>query len=718
MSLDRDSIDSALDQLARRYGISNHFENAYGNTVAVSPETVALLLQSMGVQVQNPAEAQAMLDQLSEQDAARVLPETVVVVPVNGQCHVKVTSHHAPSPLVWQLTLEGGEVVDGSFHWQEASTTPHDGGIDLPFSDLPLGYHRLRLPQLSSEAHLIVSPGKCWLPEDVEGGYWGIAVQLNLIRSATNWGIGDFSDLAAFIDLAAAHGCDLVGLNPLHQMFLDDPEAASPYSPATRLFLNPIYIDVPAIPEWKQSPAAQSMFATSAFQERLEACRAAPLVQYADVTSLKITALRHVYDTFINDAAQDRLDAFAAFRDDGGASLARASLFQVLRQHFSQSSPHLAYWRRWPADLQAAGSQAQREFADQHRAEIEFQNWLQFIADEQLQMASNAARDKGMAVGLYRDLAVGCDAAGAETWANPAAFLERNLVGAPPDIFNPAGQNWGLPPFDPVALTREGYRSFAELIRANMSHAGGLRIDHVMGLRRLFCIPEGKRASEGAYVNFPLDDLIGVLALESQRQQCLVVGEDLGTVPYGFREQMANANVLSYRVLFFEQDFSTGDFLPPQAYPHLSIASTGSHDLPTLLAWWNGHDLVIKERLALFETAEEIQSQQERRNRERLNILSAFASAGLIEQNVEPSSLSDQHFAHYAHRYLAMTKSLLLATQLDDITGENDPVNVPGTSTEHPNWRRKYRLSLEDLAVSSEPWTLVAPLARTTVGLP
>lgn len=712
MSIDHDSIPSALDQLAQRYGIMNQFENAYGNTVTVRPETVALLLHSMGVNVESPEQAQASLGQLQQRDAARVLPATVVVVPINGHCLVEVIGTDLPLPLVWQVVLETGEVLNGDFNWQDASTPSREGTIALPLSDLPLGYHSLRLPQLGAETHLIVSPGTCWLPEEIEGGYWGIAVQLYAVRSATNWGIGDFSDLKTFIDVAATHGCDLVGLNPLHQMFLDNPEAASPYSPATRLFLNPIYIDVEAVPEWEQSLAAKMLVATTPFQQRLEACRVAPLVQYGEVTALKMDALRHVFETFVKTAAPDRREAFAAFVADKGASLERASLFQVLRLHYAQSDPHLAYWRRWPAELQAAGSQALRDFAQQHRAEVDFQNWLQFIADEQLEQASNVARDKHMAVGLYRDLAVGCDAGGAETWANPAAFLERTLVGAPPDIFNPGGQNWGLPPFDPVALTKEGYRSFAELIRANMRHSGGLRIDHVMGLRRLFCIPEGKHASEGAYVNFPLEDLVGVLALESQREQCLVVGEDLGTVPYGFREQLANANVLSYRVLFFEQDFRSGDFLPPEAYPHLSIATTGSHDLPTLLAWWNGHDLTLKQSLGLFHTPEETQSQQERRDRERRHILSAFATAGLIDHNVEPSSLSDQLFAQYAHRYLAMTKSLLLATQLDDITGENDPVNVPGTSTEHANWRRKYGLSLEELAVSPEPWALVAPLAR------
>lgn len=711
MSFDHDASPSALNLLAARYNISDHYENAYGNIISVSHHTLTQLLNSMGVYVTSEEEAQAELDDFEQEDAKNPLPATAVVVPRDGMSFVKVKVLNLPSPVEWHVTLESGEHVSGSFDWLEA-VGPSDRTVDLPIPNLPFGYHRLSLPQLDAEAHLIVSPGQCWLPEKVEGGHWGIAVQLYLVRSDSNWGIGDFSDLSALIEAAGPHGCGLIGLNPLHQMFLDNPEAASPYSPATRLFLNPIYIDVTAVPEYGQSEAAKALAGSTEFKERIAACREAMLVSYAGVTALKLEALRLVFDTFNESATAERQAAFAEFVREKGDSLERASLFQVLRMNFAQISPEKADWRRWPAELQTAGSQEQHDFAQEHRAEIDFQNWLQFIADEQFATAADAARRQGMAVGLYRDLAVGCDSSGAETWANPAAFLQNVLVGAPPDIFNPAGQNWGLPPFDPTALTREGYRSFAELIRTNMRHSGGLRIDHVMGLRRLFCIPEGKHASEGTYVSFPLDDLIGVLALESQRQQCLVVGEDLGTVPPGFREQLAAANVLSYRVLFFEQDFHSGAFLPPSAYPALAFANTGSHDLPTLLAWWQAADIKLKENLGLFPTADETRSQYERRDRERWQILAAFAEAGLFDETPDPSALSPEQFAHHAHRFLALTKSMLLATQLDDMTAEVAPVNVPGTWMEHPNWRRKYRISLEELATDSEAWSLVAPLSR------
>ena len=712
MSTDNTQTAPALTRLAERYGISSHFQNAYGSTIAVSTETMSLLLSSMGVNVTSQAEAQDALDSLERHDVRDPLPAAVVVVPRDNWCLIQVNDRNLPSPLDWRVELESGGELSGHFHWQEGNYYGSEGNVGLTIENLPLGYHRLHLPQMNAATHLIVCPEQCWLPDRVEGGHWGIAVQLYLVRSATNWGIGDFSDLKKLVEIAGAHGCGLIGLNPLHQMFLDNPEAASPYSPATRLCLNPLYIDVLAVPEWPSSPAAQALVNAPAFKAQLEECRASSLVNYSGVTELKLAALRLIHQSFAQGASLERQDAFAAFCLQNGKTLERASLFQVLRQHFARTDAQQADWRGWPAELQTAGSQAQREFAEENRTEIDFQNWLQFIADEQLETAAEAARVQGMAVGLYRDLAVGCDASGAETWANPAAFLQRNLVGAPPDIFSPAGQNWGLPPFDPVALTREGYRSFAELIRVNMRHAGGLRIDHVMGLRRLFCIPEGKSPTEGAYVSFPLEDLIGVLALESQRQQCLVVGEDLGTVPDGFRERLARANVLSYRVLFFEQDFNTGAFLGPETYPELAFSNTGSHDLPTLLAWWTSDDIALRQALGLFPTLEESRGQRERRDRERREMMLAFTRAGLFDEPPDPSTLSAEVFAQHAHRFLAMTKSILLSTQFDDMTGEVAPVNVPGTWKEHPNWRRKYRLSLEELSEHQDAWALVSPLAR------
>jgi 4-alpha-glucanotransferase len=385
-----------------------------------------------------------------------------------------------------------------------------------------------------------------------------------------------------------------------------------------------------------------------------------------------------------------------------------------LREHFAAGDAARADWHAWPQAHRDPDSPAVAGFAERNRHRVDFLAWLQWLADQQLGAAAAMAAERGMAVGLYRDLAVGADRAGAETWANAAAVVSGAQVGAPPDIYNPAGQDWGLPPFHPRALRDEGYRSFVELVRANMRHAGGLRIDHVMGLQQLYWVPQGQKPSAGAYVRYPMEDLIGILALESHRRRCLVVGEDLGTVPEGFRERMAAANILSYRVLFFEQEAETGAFLPPDAYPALALAVVGSHDLPTLRGWWEGRDIELKERLDLFPEPGEAARQRAARERDKEQLLQALRREGLLQDDEEPDI---PRLARAAHAFLARSPSVLAMAQIDDLTDEADPVNVPATSDEHPNWRRRLSMTLEELATRPR-FVDIAEIFRAERGAP
>jgi 4-alpha-glucanotransferase len=430
-------------------------------------------------------------------------------------------------------------------------------------------------------------------------------------------------------------------------------------------------------------------------------------VDYSAAAALKTRILRKLFRAFAEGTDKARKDAFCRFRATHGEGLERAAIFQVLREHFSSDDPKGADWRHWPLEFQDAGSQAVGRFAEERRNKVDFLVWLQFIADEQLEAAARSLAKSGVAIGLYRDLAVGCDRLGAETWSNAGAFLNDASVGAPPDIFNPAGQNWDLPPFQPNALLSEAYLSFIQLVRANMRHAGGLRIDHVMGLQHLYCIPDGAEPSRGAYIQYPIDDLVGILALESQRHRCLVVGEDLGTVPDGFRAKMAAANILSYRVLFFEQDSDTGEFTAASEYPRLAVAVAGNHDLATARGWWEERDIDLKASLGLYPSEQEIKAQHDRRKCDRETILKVFGSQGVLPRD---EGISAEQFVPAAYEFLAHTRSVLVVAQLDDMTGEVDQVNVPGTSDEHPNWRRKYRKTLEDLASEHSPWRIVEAL--------
>jgi 4-alpha-glucanotransferase len=672
-------MSERLKALAERYGIALSYQNAHGSIVPTDLRVVEKLLQGMRVLTEDGEELQAEKDK-------HVLSPVTVVRPQNGAVAVDLFNSPERHEISWTITLENGEVRNGIAKTIRKSTCTSTRSFMLP--NLAFGYHKLELPELGANASLIVAPSRCYLPAKLQDGErsWGISLQLYLLRSATNWGIGDFSDLARLATMTAHLGCDVVGLNPLHQMFPDKPEHASPYSPASRSFLNILYIDVQAIPEFQNSQA-RCLVTSESFKEALAKCRASAHVDYTSVTCWKLEALRLIFDQFRSNPAKARRREFDSFLEQGGDALARSSLFQVLRNHFSENDPTLDAWQRWPKPFQSPASAESVRFARDQRKEIEFFNWLQWIADQQLFVASQAAAVGGMAVGLYRDLAVGCDRTGCETWSRPGAFLERAQVGAPPDILNPAGQNWGLPPLSPVALKTQAYKPFIDLVRANMRHAGGLRIDHVMGLQRLYCIPEGEPSSKGAYVSYPIDDLIGILALESHRNRCLVVGEDLGTVPPGFRVAMAAANILSYRVLFFEHD-DKGDFLSPDQYPALSVAVAGSHDLPTLRGWLVESDIDLKERLGLYPSNEEVLTQRSLRSGERDAVLKAMDLPHLSEP---------EQFSIAVHRFLGRTTSKLSVLQLDDLLGEHEPVNVPATSTEHPNWRRKYSHALETL---------------------
>jgi len=669
-------MSDRLRMLAERHGVELHYRDARGSTVSADLRVVARLLQDMGVLSGNED---------GESTAEPALPPVLVVHPRDGTVNVGLLN--APERIAWIVRLEGGEVRHGV---ADAIRKPcRDGNRfahSIELAGVPFGYHDLELPELKARASLIVAPSHCYLPKRFREGLrsWGISLQLYLLRSGRNWGIGDFSDLARLAGITGGWGCDALGLNPLHQMFPDKPEHASPYSPASRCFLNILYIDVEAIPEFEVS-RARNLVASPAFQAALAKCRGSAHVDYTRATRLKLEALRLVFDQFATSAGEERKRDFSGFLQDGGDALRSSSLFQTLRNHFTQLDPTLEAWQRWPEAFRSPASAEVVRFGHEHRNEIQFFSWLQWIADRQLSAASEAAAAAGMTIGLYRDLAVGSDRTGCETWARPKSFLRSTAVGAPPDILNPAGQNWGLPPFNPVTLRMQAYRPFIDLVRANMRHAGGLRIDHVMGLQRLYCIPEGVPASEGASVNYPIDDFIGILALESHRSGCLVVGEDLGTVPAGFREKMAAANILSYRVIFFEQDGEAG-FIPPDRYPDLAVAVAGSHDLPTLRSWLAEADIEVKRRLGLYPSEDEVARQRSRRSAERSAVLRALE----LSHPVPP-----EQFSVAVHRFLGRTRSILAMAQLDDLLGEDEPVNVPATSTEHPNWRRKYSLALE-----------------------
>lgn len=558
-----------------------------------------------------------------------------------------------------------------------------------------------RRPDRAPGAAPVGGPARCHLPPSLTRGarVWGFAVQLYALRSSRNWGIGDFGDLGRFVALAAGLGAGAVQINPLHALFPCWPDHISPYAPSSRLFLNPIYIDIEALADYRECADAKSMVGSPAFQAALEKLRSSDLVDYTVVATRKMRVLRLVYEGFrkrhLDGAASERGAAFRAFQSEQGGAIADFAVFEALSAHFSHDS---GPWQRWPEEYRAPHSRAVQEFAAGDRAaSVEFSVWLQWLALQQLHGVSALAGDLGMEIGLIADLAIGNSAAGADVWCDQSAFALDVELGAPPDPFNDKGQTWGVVPWQPWELRARGCQPLAMVVRAAMRWAGGIRIDHAMGLERQFWVPRGRTGLEGAYVAYPREELLAAVARESIDHRCLVIGEDLGTVPEGFRERMAKANALSTRVLYFECG-PDGRFRRPEEYPYLAAVSASTHDLPTVPGFFDGFDLKTRSAMGYYRTSSEEQAAHEQRAAAIAELVGTLRSEGLLPANSGRSSMPSVSEACQAiHGFLARSSSAVALVQLEDALGMVEQANVPGTTEAYPNWRRKLRLPLEDL---------------------
>ena len=530
-----------------------------------------------------------------------------------------------------------------------------------------------------------VEKGASYQPELLAKGgrVWGFMVQLYGMRSQRNWGVGDFGDLRALVELAAGLGAGVVGVNPLHAAYV------SPYSPSSRHALNTVYLDIEAIPEFARCGEAQRLTQSRAFLARLLRLRKAELVDYDGARAAKHEVLELLYGCFRKDRARRR--RFAEWQATSSKELRDYALYQAMREELGSGG-----WQSWPKQYRDPASPSVRRFAERKKERVEFHAYLQWNARQQLDLAQRRAQELGMPVGLYFDLALGADRGGAEVWSDRAAYAIAASIGAPPDEFNPRGQDWGLPPYSPRALRAAGYRPFVELLRANMPQGGALRLDHVMALARLYWIPAGHKPDRGGYVHYPLEDLLGLLAQESRRNRCMVIGEDLGTVTGGLRQALNDAGVLSYRPLFFEKG-ADGGFSPPEAYPREALTCVSTHDLPTWRGFWAGHDLELREQFGLT-----VDPKKEREQRE--------AEKERLERALERQGFDTS--AAGAHAFLARTPSKLLMVQPEDVFELVEQANLPGTVDQHPNWRRKLPVSLERWKSDSRVQRLAAAMAE------
>ncbi|WP_370553140.1 4-alpha-glucanotransferase [Edwardsiella tarda] len=674
--MQRTPTQTTLEQRASKAGIASSYINAHGRSQAISAQTKQRLLDAMPAPV----------------------------------------SHSGPLPCVLVAGQGGNTTItlqqSGDYQWSlflENETQPaHQGRLKrrkqlvLP-PQLPLGYHRLQLSEGEQQWHcpLIITPARCHEPDALLTGrkLWGACVQLYTLRSASNWGIGDFGDLAQMVGQIAQRGGAFIGLNPIHALYPANPDSISPYSPSSRRWLNIIYIDVNHVAEFQHSEAAQRWWQDEGTRQRLAAVRASDWVDYPAVYALKLEGLRLAFQAFNAQANDARTQAFQRFVQRGGTSLQHQAAFDALHHHLQSQDAQMWGWPVWPPALRRADSPEVAQFCRQHQQEVTFFLWLQWLADSQLADCYQQANQHAMPIGLYRDLAVGVAQGGAETWSEPELYCLRASVGAPPDILGPLGQNWGLPPMDPHTLHALGYQPFIEMLRANMRHCGALRIDHVMSLLRLWWIPQGESASEGAYVQYPLDDLLAILALESQRNRCMVIGEDLGTVPVEIIAKLREYGVYSYKVLYFERD-SDNVFRAPQSYNVQAMATVTTHDLPTLHGYWQADDLRLGERLGLYPDREVLAELYQDRAAAKQGLLDGLHHYGCLPRrtgrHAERMTMTPC-LSRGVQRYVADSASALLGLQPEDWLNMTSPVNVPGTCDEYPNWRRKLSATIEEI---------------------
>lgn len=664
-----------LDSAAQAAGISLSYINAHGKPQSIGADTKRRLLDAM-----HKADAKA----------------SVAPVP-----NVKVFTAGKKMPLAvegrgefsWLLTTEEGHQHKG--HATGGKT------LNLP-AKLPEGYHTLTLTQddLRFHCRVIVAPKRCYEPQALLEGkkLWGACVQLYTLRSDSNWGIGDFGDLKKMLVDVGERGGAFIGLNPIHALYPANPESASPYSPSSRRWLNVIYIDVNALDDFKNSKEAQAWWKLSTTQQALKQARDADWVDYSTVTALKMAALRLAWKGF-SQRDDEQMAAFRQFVMQEGESLYWQAAFDALHAYQVKEDEMRWGWPVWPDAYQSVDTPEVKAFCEKYADEVDFYLWLQWLAYSQFAACWQVSQGYKMPIGLYRDLAVGVAEGGAETWCDRELYCLKASVGAPPDILGPLGQNWGLPPMDPHVMAARAYEPFIDLLRANMQNCGALRIDHVMSVLRLWWIPYGETADHGAYVQYPVDDLLSILALESKRHQCMVIGEDLGTVPVEIVSKLRDSGVYSYKVLYFENDHEK-TFRAPKAYPEQSMAVATTHDLPTLRGYWESGDLTLGKTLGLYPDEEVLRGLYQDRELSKQGLLDALHKQGCLPKRAghKASLMSMTSTLNRGlQRYIADSNSALLGLQPEDWIDMAEPVNIPGTSYQYKNWRRKLSTTLEKM---------------------
>ena len=682
--------DDQIFSLAKAAGLAREWTSANGRPMQVSAEALRAILEALGLPCATDAQCEESRQRLRALENGENLPPLVTATVGRP---IRLPGGQGLAGKSYRIELESGSPIEGRFSEQVGGT----GMVELPAID-GYGYHRLLVGDSSTV--LAVAPPRCLgiadamhvdtkIAPSTDPRLWGLGVQLYSLRRKGDGGLGDFTSLSSCARLAAEHGAAAVAISPVHAMFSADISRFSPYGPSSRLFLNVLHIDPAAV--LGQDAFALTVAALGSEAEgMLMQLERNELINWPASASLRLSLLRLLYGQFME---RGELQEFDTFRREGGTSLRDHARFEALHAWRLERGEN-GDWRTWPNGLRDPKSAEVEYFAREHQDVVRFHEFLQWQAARGLSGAQKAARNAGMPIGLIADLAVGADNGGSQAWSRQDEIINGLSVGAPPDIINTRGQKWGLGAFSPHTMKAQGYGAYIEMLRATFAYAGGARIDHVLGLSRLWLTPQDASSEEGAYLQYPMGDLLRLIALESWRHRAIVIGEDLGTVPEGFDATLAQSGLMGMRVLLFQGDGQR--FFTPAEWSKDAIATTTTHDLPTIAGWWQGRDIDWRTNLDLLEKGQSEENAHNHRDHERSTLWQALVQAGCASGD-RPDAKAESAPLDAVIDFIAATPAPLAMLPVEDALGLVEQPNLPGTIDSHPNWRRRLPQTVDNL---------------------